>query len=233
MRKRGVLYLFPCPVAENGMDTLPPQTIKALFATQHFLVERAKTARHFLKQAGHPVPMSQLSILEMTHEGKEDILFLKQLLEGVDIGVLSEAGCPGIADPGSQAVQWAHKNHITVKPMVGPSSILLAMMASGLNGQSFAFQGYLPNKPVELVKEIKALEARALKTGQAQIFMETPYRNEFMLKHLLATLQPSTRLCVACDVSAVSEHILQKPVAQWKEEKLEIYHKRPCIYIVG
>ena len=233
MKEQGVLYLFPCPISDNAIETLPHQTMKALFATRHFLVERAKTARHFLKDAGHPIPISQMIIQEITQEGKEDISFLEQLLEGTDIGLLSEAGCPGIADPGSLAVQWAHKNQIRVRPMVGPSSILLAMMASGLNGQSFAFNGYLPNKPAELVREIKALEAKALKTGQSQIFMEAPYRNEFLLKHLISTLQPSTRLCVACDVNSETESICQKTTAQWKEEKLEQYHRRPCIFILG
>lgn len=233
MTPKGTLFLFPCPIVEGQIDTLPKETIDALRNTTSFLVERAKTARHFLKRAGHPIALPELAIQEITDETADVIAFLQRLLEGKNIGVLSEAGCPGIADPGSVAVQWAHTHNITVKPMVGPSSIVLAMMASGLNGQSFAFNGYLPNKVPELAREIKALEAKVTRTKQAQIFMETPYRNEFLIKNLLANLHPSTRLCIACDISAATETIRLLPVIDWKKEKTDVYQRRPCIFIIG
>ncbi len=233
MRNQGTLFLFPCPIHEGQLDTIPQQTLAALHKTSHFLVERAKTARHFLKAAGHPQPIANLVIQEISAVEKEDIAFLQCMHEGIDVGIISEAGCPGIADPGSVAVNWAHQNDIQVRPMVGPSSILLAMMASGLNGQSFAFNGYLPAKAPELAKEIRLLESKAVKTGQAQIFMETPYRNDFILKHLLSTLQPSTKLCIACEVNGDTESIRQQTVAKWKEAKMENFHKRPCIFIIG
>lgn len=233
MRNQGTLFLFPCPIQEGQLDTIPPQTLASLHKTTYFLVERAKTARHFLKAAGHPVPIANLVIQEISAVDKEDIAFLECMRDGIDVGIISEAGCPGIADPGSVAVNWAHQNGIRVRPMVGPSSILLAMMASGLNGQSFAFNGYLPAKAPDLVRDVKMLESKAVKTGQAQIFMEAPYRNDFIIKHLLATLQPSTRLCIACDVNGENESIHQQTVTKWRETKLENFHKRPCIFIIG
>ena len=159
--------------------------------------------------------------------------FLHQLKDNIDIGVLSEAGCPGIADPGNLAVQYAHQHAIPVKPLVGPSSILLALIASGLNGQNFAFNGYLPNKGPELIKKLKSLETLAVKYNQTQIFMEAPYRNEFILTHCIKSLSPSLKLCVACDINASTEYIKTQTIRDWKGTDWKQFHKRPAVFLIG
>lgn len=225
--------MMPCPIVEKHLDSLSKETIDILHETTHFLVERAKTARHFIKAAQHPTPISDLIIHEITGHDQEDNSFLNNLLRGENVAVISEAGCPGIADPGALAVAYAHQNGIKVVPLVGPSSILLALMASGFSGQSFVFHGYLSNKKPELIKELRQLESTMLRTGQTQIFMETPYRNGFMLETICSALHPGTKLCVACDINAPTELILSQEVAQWKKFDIMKFHKRPCIFITG
>ena len=232
MTPKGRILLFPCPVVEGKTESLSPEAIRFLHETTYFIVEKAKTARHFIKSTQHPVPIQQLIIHEITHDKKEDEIFLEHTLKGIDIGLISEAGCPGVADPGSDMVDWAHKNGVKVIPFAGPSSILMALMASGFSGQNFAFNGYLSNKKPELVTQLKALEQKVQKTGQTQIFMETPYRNGFMIETCIQTLQDQTKLCVACDINAPTEDIRQMFILNWKKVKTDQYHKRPCIYLL-
>ncbi len=229
----GILYMMPCPIVEGKIDSLSKEAINVLHRTTHFLVERAKTARHFIKAAHHPLPIAELNIHEMTDNSQEDEQFLGHLLQGHNIAVISEAGCPGIADPGSLAVSFAHKNGIKVIPLVGPSSILMALISSGLSGQNFAFNGYLSNKKPELTKELRQLESLMLRTGQTQIFMETPYRNGFMIETICNTLLPKTLLSIACDINAPTEFILTQEIAKWKKFDVATLHKRPCIFLVG
>lgn len=232
--EKGLIFMFPCPIAEGDIGSLSPNALHWLRQTSHFIVERAKTARHFLKQASHPLPMSGITILEMSDDDQGEMTrFLELTLKGVNIGVLSEAGCPGIADPGASVAAWAHNRNIRVVPFVGPSSIFLALMASGFSGQSFAFHGYLSNKKPELVHQLRQLEASMLKTDQTQIFIETPYRNGFILETLLSSLKENTRLCIACDIGSPNEDIIQQPVSKWRTESSVNYHKRPCIYLIG
>lgn len=225
--------MFPVPVAEGDLGSLSSNELNQIHSTTHFIVEKAKTARHFLKQSGHPVSIGELCILEMSENQKEMEQFLEKTLEGTNIGVLSEAGCPGIADPGSVVVAWSHSHGIKVVPFSGPSSIFLALMASGFSGQSFAFHGYLSNKKPELITQLKHLESIMLKTSQTQLFMETPYRNGFMIETLLSALKENTRLCIACDIGNPDEDIRQQPVRKWKTESVTGFHKRPCIYLIG
>ncbi len=230
---KGSILLFPCPIFEGKTESLTAEALKRLHETTTFVVERAKTARHFIKSTQHPIAMSQLSILEISDDKNELTSFLGVVHRGTDIGVISEAGCPGVADPGAEIVVWAHQNGIKVIPFVGPSSILLALMASGLNGQNFAFNGYLSNKKPELINHLKVLETKVLKSGQTQIFMETPYRNSFIIDTCLQMLSDQIRLCIACDINAPTEDIRQMRMADWRKAKLSDYHKRPCIYLLG
>lgn len=233
MNLKGSIFLFPCPITEKKTESLADETIKWLHATTTFIVERSKTARHFIKSTQHPVPIAQMQILEISEDKKEMESFLQAVFQGINIGVISEAGCPGVADPGAEVVSWAHKNGIKVVPLVGPSSILLALMASGLNGQNFAFNGYLSNKKPDLINQLKALEQKVQKTGQTEIFMETPYRNNFIIEACLQTLAEQTRLCIACDINGPEEDIRQMKILDWKKSKTGEYHKRPCIYLMG
>lgn len=233
MIQKGRIFLFPCPIFEGKTESLSAESIKWLHETTTFVVEKAKTARHFIKSTQHPVPIALMQILEITENKKELSEFLQVVHQGTNIGVISEAGCPGVADPGAEVVSWAHLHGIKVVPFVGPSSILLALMASGFNGQNFAFNGYLSNKKPELITQLKALEQKVQKTGQTQIFMETPYRNAFIIETCLDTLNDQTRLCIACDINAPDEYIRQMRVVEWKKAIKGEYHKRPCIYLIG
>ncbi|MBP6237370.1 MAG: SAM-dependent methyltransferase [Saprospiraceae bacterium] len=233
MIQKGRIFLFPCPIFEGKTESLSAESIKWLHETTTFVVEKAKTARHFIKSTQHPVPIALMQILEITENKKELNEFLQVVHQGTNIGVISEAGCPGVADPGAEVVEWAHLHGIKVVPFVGPSSILLALMASGFNGQNFVFNGYLSNKKPELITQIKTLEQKVQKTGQTQIFMETPYRNAFIIETCLDTLNEQTRLCIACDINAPDEDIRQMRVVEWKKAIKGEYHKRPCIYLIG
>lgn len=228
----GQIILFPCPIIEGHVDSLSKESLQSLYKTSYFIVERAKTARHFLKAAAHPTPISQLVIHEISKDKVENEGFLQHVFSGIDVGVISEAGCPGIADPGAEIVDWGHKNGIKILPLVGPSSIVLALMASGLNGQNFAFNGYLSNKKPELMAELKMLESKLYKNGQSQIFMETPYRNMFVFETIKQTIKDETKLCIACDINGPYEMIHQMKVSVWKKQNIEL-HKRPCIFILG
>ncbi|MDE6711441.1 MAG: SAM-dependent methyltransferase, partial [Alistipes sp.] len=204
---KGTLYLIPCPISDETApwDVLPAANRAVLDELDYFIVENTRTARRFLSKAGIARPIDTLEFRELnehTAAGREVEELVRPLLEGRSAGVISEAGVPGVADPGALAVEACHRHGIRVVPLVGPSSIILAMMASGLNGQSFAFNGYLPVKPPERAQAIRRLERRAHAEGQSQLFIEAPYRNAKLLEQLLQVLAPATRLTVAVDITA-------------------------------
>lgn len=232
--KFGKLYLIPSTLGDiPPLEVLPISIKRAIEEIQYYIVENEKTARHFIKKISprKHQPSLKLFALNKFTEISEIPSFLNPCLEGFDVGVLSEAGCPGVADPGAAVVKIAHEKHIKVVPLVGPSSILLALMASGLNGQNFAFNGYLPIDSFDRKKEIKRLEKKSREENQSQIFIETPYRNNKLLEELQKTLVPTTNICVACDLTLVTEYIVTKPASQWKNEQVDL-HKRPTIFII-
>lgn len=235
MHSSGKLYMMPCPIVEGHLDSLSKEAIDRIRTTTHFVVERARTARRFIKIAGHPSPISELIIFELDKNEPRNGLndFLSILKDGTNVGVFSEAGCPGIADPGHLAVSYCHDNDIDVVPMIGPSSILLGLIASGMNGQNFAFNGYLPNKAPQLLQKLRSLEQLLQKTNQTQIFMEAPYRNEFILEHCMKAFSPNLRLCIACDINSPDQYIKTKTIKKWKGTKWKQFHKRPSIFLIG
>jgi len=231
----GTLYLIPVPLAENAEKQ--SYTLLHQELIQHideYVVENEKTARRFLKQAGLKIPQSALKIHDYgkhSREKKDYNRIFKSVKEGRDIGLMSEAGCPGVADPGAEVVAEAHKRGIKVVPLVGPSSILLALMASGFSGQKFAFHGYLPIDKGARVKKIKELEFQSLKEQQTQLFIETPFRNNTLFEDLLKNCKPTTLLCVACQLTAADEQVLTLSVREWKNQKLDL-HKKPTIFLL-
>ncbi|GJH40673.1 S-adenosylmethionine-dependent methyltransferase [Capnocytophaga sp. HP1101] len=217
----------------TALDVLPAQVAKTVHLLTYFVVENEKSARKFIKLITPDKAQSDLKItvIDKHHRDTDYLGFLRPCMEGHSIGIISEAGCPGIADPGADIVRVAHQKGLKVIPLVGPSSLLLAMMASGLNGQNFAFNGYLPIDKQERKKALKTLERRA-RDGQSQLFIETPYRNKQMLADLIDTLQADTLLCVACDITLATEEIKTLPVHLWKKTDIDI-QKRPTIFIIG
>ena len=211
-----------------------PANIAALVASLTiFVVENAKTARQWLKWYGHPSEMRQLTIVELRAvDGRKALAaYLTPLMEGKNIGVMSEAGCPGVADPGANLVREAHRLGIRVAPLVGPSSILLALMASGLNGQRFRFHGYLPVDRIERAKAIAALEQSSRRDRETQLFIETPYRNGAMIDSLMATCNSQTLLCMAADVTGENETIVTRTIGEWKKQ-LPNLDKRPTVFLL-
>ena len=232
--KSGKLYFIPSTWGDiPTLEVLPISIKRAIEEIQYYIVENEKTARHFIKKISprKHQPSLKLFALNKFTEISEIPSFLNPCLEGFDVGVLSEAGCPGVADPGAAVVKIAHEKHIKVVPLVGPSSILLALMASGLNGQNFAFNGYLPIDSFDRKKEIKRLEKKSREENQSQIFIETPYRNNKLLEELIKTLSRKTLLCIACDITLSTEYIATKTMADWKHTPVEL-HKRPAIFII-
>ena len=235
MKQKGKLYLIPSPLGAEGAYCIPPYVVDRIHQLEVFIAERAKTARHFIKSTGIKRPLQELEFFELNKftQPAEKKNFLAAAELGKDIGLLSEAGCPGVADPGADIVQLAHAKGIEVVPMVGPSSILLALMASGMSGQNFAFKGYLPAKKPELGKALKAAEQIAYKFKQTQLFIETPYRNNSFLEMALSNLRPATQLCVAAELTLPQQYIRKASVAAWKKEKLPDLHKRPAIFLIA
>ncbi|MFR9503591.1 MAG: SAM-dependent methyltransferase [Rikenellaceae bacterium] len=234
----GILYLIPCPIAEEGdvWQTLPAANKSVIDALDYFIVENTRSARRFLSKCKIANPIDTLEFVELnehSHSGMEIERMVDPIAKGRSAGVISEAGVPGVADPGALVVEACHRRGIKVVPLVGPSSIIMAVMASGLNGQSFAFNGYLPIKPPERGKAIRNFERRALNEGQSQLFIEAPYRNVKLVEQLLSTLAPKTRLTIAMDITAPSEYILTQEVERWRETKLPEMNKRPAIFIIG
>ncbi len=229
------LYLLPAPLGPDALHTLSPYAISLMHRLEYFIAERAKTARHFLKRTNLPHPISTLTIYELDKRTppSEWQRFLDPALQGHDIGLLSEAGMPGIADPGSRIVTLAHETGIRVEPVTGPSSILLALIASGLSGQNFCFHGYLPAKRSELTRQLSRLESLSKRFRQTQIFMETPYRNTAVVQEALNTLNPDTRFGIACDLTLPTEYIMTRTVSHWKKKPPPDLHKRPSIFLIG
>ena len=231
--KNGSLYLIPTTLGEtNPLEVLPFSVKKIIDDIDHYIVENEKSARGFIKSVlpGKSQPKLIISTLNKFTDDAEIPELLEPCFEGFDIGILSEAGCPGIADPGAEVVRIAHEKNIRVIPLVGPSSILLALMASGFNGQQFAFNGYLPIDKDKRRKEIKRLEKLSVDFNQTQLFIETPYRNDAMLSDLIASLSPNTKICVACDLTLPTELIVTKTVEDWKKIKVDL-HKRPTLFL--
>jgi len=230
----GKLYLIPVSLGDSSPDKVfPPLNALIIDKIEDFIVENEKSARRFIKQILPEKSQQELKLkgLNKFTEPSEIPAFLDAAKEGRNIGLLSEAGCPGVADPGAEIVKLAHQYNIQVVPLIGPSSILLAMMASGMNGQSFTFHGYLPIDKKERKQELKQLERISSEKNQAQIFIETPYRNMKFLEDLIQNLHPSTRICVACNLSLESEFIKTATASEWKNIKADL-HKRPAIFII-
>jgi 16S rRNA (cytidine1402-2'-O)-methyltransferase len=235
MSAKGKLYLLPVPLGDDAdpKEVLPVTIEKSIEFIDHYIVENEKTARRFIKAIlpAKKQPDLKLSILNKHTKTSEHAGFLQPCMEGKNVGLMSEAGCPGVADPGAAIVKLAHEKGIQVVPLVGPSSILLAMMASGMNGQSFAFNGYLPIDKGEKRATLKNFEKLSQDKSQSQLFIETPFRNNKMMEEILLALQPTTHLCIAADITLPTELIKTKTVAQWKKEVPDL-HNRPCIFIV-
>lgn len=229
------LYLIPTTLGDTSIErVLPPDLTRLISSVPVFIVENIRTARRFLKKVNPAIVIDDLIFFELNQhtEKKEIVRYLEPNQQGLDIGIISEAGCPGVADPGAEVVKIAHAKNIQVVPLVGPSSILLALMASGMSGQNFAFNGYLPIKNPEKSQQIKMLEKRMQTEGQTQIFIEAPYRNAQLLDELLKNCDPQTMLCIAADITLDTEFIRSKPVSYWKTNVPDI-QKRPAIFMIG
>lgn len=232
--KFGALYLIPTTLGDTApLEVLPLLVKQVIEEVDYYIAENEKSARHFIKKISSrkSQPGLRIEVLNKFTEPGSIPSFLDPCLQGESVGILSEAGCPAIADPGSEVVRIAHEKNIKVIPLVGPSSLLLAMMASGLNGQNFCFNGYLPRETSELKRRIQKLERTSREQGLAQVFIETPYRNNKLLEELTRTLSGKTDLCVACDLTLPTEFIRTQPVSNWKD-KLPDLHKRPSIFII-
>lgn len=231
---KGKVYLIPSLMGEvEPLEVLPLAVKKVIDITLDYVVENEKSARAFIKKVLPSKPQDKLriNVLNKYTEDSEIPSFLDPCLEGFHVGIISEAGVPGVADPGSDVVRLAHQKDIRVVPLVGPSSILMAMMASGMNGQNFAFNGYLPIEKKERERKLKSLEKLSEKTGQTQIFMETPYRNGKMFEDILSICEPGTLLCIAREISLETEMIKTQPIRWWKKNKPDL-DKKPAIFII-
>jgi 16S rRNA (cytidine1402-2'-O)-methyltransferase len=231
----GTLYLVPSLLGDTAPAiALPAHSIVVAQRLEHYVAENAKPARAFLKAIGVPRPVSEIAITEIGEAPSPQRChaLLAPARGGHDLGLLSDAGCPGVADPGARLVAAAHDEHIPVVPLVGPSSLLLALMASGMNGQGFAFHGYLPVAPAARVAALRRLEADSARTGHAQLFIETPYRNAAMLEAIASHCKATTRLCVAVDLTMAGQQIVSKPVGEWRGADATRYHKRPAVFIL-
>jgi len=229
----GTLFLIPTTLGNSQVNDVFPDIIKQIVKKiDYYIVENEKSARKFIKQICPEKKQAELTIFQLDKHNKSAFLdeYIQPILQGNDMGLLSEAGLPAIADPGSLVVALAHRNQIIVKPLVGPSSLLLALMASGLNGQKFSFQGYLPKESGELKRKLKLLEQISMHENMAQLFIETPYRNHKMLDSLLRILQPNTLLTIATDLTLPTEFVKTLPIKNWKKQKPDL-HKRPTVFI--
>ena len=231
----GTLYLLPTRLGETAWQDVLPDTTRAIACRlRQFVVENARTARAALKWLGHPVPLRELAIEQLPEPLKPADIerLLSPLQSGEDVGLMSEAGCPGVADPGALLVRRAHERGIPVRPLVGPSSLLLALMASGLDGQRFAFHGYLPQREPERSQRIQALEKESFQKRQTQLFIETPYRNEALFESLLKTCRPDTLLCVATDLTLATESVLTRRIADWCRHARANFARRPTVFLL-
>lgn len=228
------LYLLPVTLGDTPIEkVLPAYNREIISGIKYFIVEDVRSARRFLKKLDSAICIDELTFYTLNkHTSPEDISgYLKPLLEGHSMGVISEAGCPAVADPGADVVAIAQRRNLKVVPLVGPSSIILSVMGSGFNGQSFAFHGYLPIDPAERTKRLKELETRVYAENQTQLFIETPYRNQKMLEEILKTCRPQTKLCIAANITCEGEYIKTKSIKDWKGHLPEL-NKIPCIFLI-
>ena len=230
------LYLIPVTLSETSIEqVLPSYNHEVIMSIRHFIVENIRSARRFLRQTDREFPIDDCTFYEMGKHSDEKVYssYLQPLREGKPVGVISEAGCPAVADPGADIVSIAQREGLRVVPLVGPNSMIMAVMSSGLGGQSFAFNGYLPVEPADRAKRLKALETRAWTEGQTQLFIETPYRNQKMFQSLLAALRPQTRLCIAAGITTADEYIRTLRISEWKKEVLPDLSKVPAIFLIN
>jgi 16S rRNA (cytidine1402-2'-O)-methyltransferase len=236
MPSPGTLYVIPTTLgAERPEAVVPAGTLQVARRLRHYVAETPKVTRQFLKALEHPTPMQDIAIAELSEHTPADQVaaLLAPALAGFDLGLVSDAGCPGVADPGALLVAAAHRAGVPVVPLAGPSSILLALMASGLDGQAFAFHGYLPVKADARGVAIKTLDEAVARTGATQIFIETPYRNDALLDALVAACRPATMLTLAIDLTLASEQVLSRPLAQWRKLPRPVLAKRPTVFLLG
>lgn len=239
MEQYGKLYLIPTPIAEGAFGTFfPSVNADIINETDYYIVEALRTARRFLRYAGIRKPIDELTFFELNEhtQGVELNDFLQPCLEGKNVGVMSEAGVPCVADPGHKAVEKAHQLGIEVVPLIGPSSLILALMGSGMNGQNFTFHGYLPSEQYDREKRLREIESVAVKTGQTQMFIETPYRNNRMTASICNVLQPATRVCIAANLTAENALLKTQSVSKWRkyfEKEANQLGKVPCIYLIN
>ena len=232
--KPGILYLIPSLLSEENAAVIPDETKKILFSLRHFIVENEKTARHFLKALNYPNPLPEVIMHVLNeHTPHKDVeALLQPVVEGNHAGLVSEAGCPAVADPGSDLVRIAHLKNITVVPLTGPSSILLAVMASGMNGQRFAFSGYLPKERAARIKTLRELEKNCLNKNETQVFIEAPYRNQHLLEDIMQNCSGSLLLCLAADLTSPNQSVKTKMISEWKKNVPNI-QKIPVVFLLG
>lgn len=226
---RGIVYLIPSLLDEEGIESIPAQVLAAIKNCEVFFAENERTARRYLKKLQKDIVIDQYEWHTLSDGPAIPALFRQKLKEGKKIGIISEAGCPGVADPGQSLVEIAHEINATVKPLAGPNAILMTLMGSGMNGQRFQFLGYLPIKDHERIKAIKELEAESHKKNCTQLFIETPYRNNQLLDALLNACKPTTQLCIASGLSSSKEQIHTRTIAQWKQQKPDL-HRIPATF---
>jgi 16S rRNA (cytidine1402-2'-O)-methyltransferase len=234
MEDKGILYLIPTPISDTPVGAISPYNLDIIKSLDEFIVEDLRSARRFLVKIGFGKPIDTVTFhLLNEHTKPGDISeYLGSLISGKNMGLLSDAGCPVIADPGSSIVKLAHQKQVRVVPLIGPSSVIMALMASGFNGQNFTFHGYLPKQASERIKKIKLLEAESGKTGYTQIFIEAPYRNDSLIKDILSSCRNETSFCVASDITSSSELIQTKSIAEWKKDKTS-FNDKPAIFLIG
>ena len=230
-QSKSIIYLIPSLLDDEAVETIPSYIIDAVKNCQVFFVENERTARRYLKKIWIEIVIDDYQWYVISNKEYEIAVFKTMIREGKNIGIISEAGCPGIADPGQDLVAIAHEMNVQVRPLVGPDSILLALMASGMDGQHFKFAGYLPINEHDRIKAIKELEAESKKMRCTQIFIETPYRNNRLIESILKNCKSTTKLCMAVDLTGKNEWIKTKTIADWKKEKTDI-HKRPAIFLL-
>lgn len=234
--QRGALYLIPVTLGDTSIEqVLPSYNHDVIMQLRHFIVEDIRSARRFLRKVDRTFPIDDSQFCEMGKHADTKLFsqYLEPLRKGESIGVISEAGCPAVADPGADVVAIAQREGLQVVPLVGPSSMILAVMSSGLGGQSFAFNGYLPVDPADRTKKLKMLEARAWNEGQTQLFIETPYRNLKMFQSLVASLRPQTRMCIAAGITTADEYIRTLTIEKWKKQQLPDLSKVPAIFLIN
>ena len=235
MITKGILYLIPSTLGDTTAEMVLPSHISTIINTiDEYIVEDPKSARNFLKRAGINIPFNRIIMHPLNkHSNTTEIIsYLNSAETGKNIGLISDAGCPCIADPGADMVAIAHRKNIRVVPLVGPSSILLALMASGFNGQNFTFHGYLPKEKNDRIRKLKELEKHTQEKNQTQLFIETPFRNQHLLQDIINTCKTETRLCIACDLTLPTEYIKTKSIYDWKKSDLPDINKRPAIFLL-